>query len=984
MKKFLLLLLLIPFVFSKGNAQSSANYTFSTGTTGNFTTGIAAQSIDMSTGTTSLIGPGLTSIGSSLTQIGFDFFYMNTYNSSFTVATNGAIILNGTVTAGNNIAGGTGNRLGAFVAGTSGNDMGTHSSGKVHYKVFGTAPNRVCVIEFLNMSVNRFSGTADASFQVRLYETTGVIEYVYGSMNSNSALTAVRIGFSSNSTANTYNTVTISSNTNSTAAVVSNSVAIGQITNLHSPVEGSRRYYRFAPSIPLAPAALSANSTAAGSMTLNITASPTAGVLSYPIYQSTSLAGTYTYLGSLAAAGSATVSGLNAATTYYYKVYAASEGGLSTAATASGTTTAAGNITSAQSGNWNDVTTWVGGAIPTSGDNVTVANGHTVTINSAAYSKNLTVQGTLTYDATTTNVLTVFGNLSVATGASLLAYNVLSGREIDLYGNLTNSGTIDLSKASTFLLMLGNTPQTISGSGVFVGTDGTGTPANTGILRNLYNYNTSGITVSAPFIITSALNMYAGTVNATNLVFDNTQTSTGVTPPSAVTVTRIGTGQLAGTSSVGSTATYNLSYSVSGSYATVATTAGPEVPANGIVNNLTVANTAGVTFSSALQVKGTLTVQGIINMGANNLTLGSSVAAPGTLTYTYGLINTTGTVTRWFGTTAITQGASTGLFPIGVSNNYRSFWISGTPTTGGSLSVKFFTGAAGSTALGTPFTENAVNYNARSNFYWQVSTGNGLTGTGLALRMQGSNLPGVTTFADVNTSLVNGVAPGTFSAGTQANSDVQVNRSGLTEANLNNNFYFAVNSTANPLPVTIISFAGERNAKVNVLHWSTSTEIKNTGFEMERSADGKNYSSIGFTSSKADNGTSANTLNYSFTDQKPFTGSNYYRLKQVDKDGKFTYSSVVVLKGGKVFEISALYPNPAKEQLNVAVNAVKNEKASISIIDISGKVLKTISKTLIPGDNNISINVSGFATGRYFIRVVNEANEIKTTSFLKN
>jgi hypothetical protein len=186
------------------------------------------------------------------------------------------------------------------------------------------------------------------------------------------------------------------------------------------------------------------------------------------------------------------------------------------------------------------------------------------------------------------------------------------------------------------------------------------------------------------------------------------------------------------------------------------------------------------------------------------------------------------------------------------------------------------------------------------------------------------------------------------------------------------------------LPVTLVNFKGERKSATNLLSWTTSTESNNQGFELERSANGTSFTSIAKIASKAENGNSSNALNYAFTDARPFAGSNYYRLKQIDMDGKTTYSGVVLLKGNTTgLEISAAYPNPAKDRLNLVVSSGVSEKATITVTDISGKIVKMVNTGLSVGDNNIILDVASLAAGTYNITLTNN-NEVITTRFIKN
>ncbi len=981
-RKLLYLFSCLFIVGSTAFAQSAANYTFTTGTTGNFTTGLGGQTIDMATGTTTVVGAGLTNYGSSTFATGLDFWFMNgstaSRMTSFTAATNGSIGLNALVSATAAVPT-TVKTLGAFNAGIGGNDMGTHTTGKVHYKVFGTAPNRVCVIEFLNMSIPRSSGTADATFQVRVYETTGVIEYVYGKMKNNGAasLTAVKVGMGSSTTSGFYSSVDITANTTSTTAITSNTVAVGDIPNLNSLTEGSRRYYRFTPPTVSAPT-LTVTAPTTTSMTLGLTApATTTGLYGYAYYYSFTPGGPYNYFTYIPAAsiGSYFFTGLYPNTTYYWKVYSVSEGFLAASAEISGTTTSAPNvITSAATGNWSATTTWTGGVVPSYGDSVVIQSGHDVTVNASASITGISVAGILDFGTTTSNTLTISRGLTVNAGGVFNAFNGSTGRTVYVYGNINNSGTIDLSKPSSILYLGGNTVQSInSAGGTFVGTTGSGTPANTGIIANLYLVNAAGAVLNTPIIVNTGYYAYDGLLTTNNnLYLDNTQTYSGGTAPTAFTITRYNrpTNGFSSVPNFGSAATVNVSYPATTLGLANAISGNNEIPASGILNNLTVQISGGVTFANNITVKGTLSMTGgNINLGSNNLTLGSSTAAPGTLTYASGFINTTGTVTRWFGTTAIASlGLTTGLFPIGIETANRGFWIAGTPTTGGTVAVKY--SAANGTSALTSYVENGVTYNRRTNSFWQVAAANGFAGSGLSIRMQSSNNGGVTSFADVNTSLFSTAAPGTFSAGTLANVDVQANRTGLSEVDLTNNFFLASNATQNPLPLNLISFAGSLKNNNATLNWLTATENNTDKFEIEKSTNSSTWSSMATVAAK---GAASNT--YQIVDANLAAGKYYYRLKMFDKDGKFTYSQIVLLdlNGKAQFVLNQNYPNPVKgtTQLSYQVNA--EARIMIELLTNDGKKIATlVNQQQGIGTYNMTIDLAKYAlaAGTYHYRMV--------------
>ncbi|RZK45567.1 MAG: T9SS type A sorting domain-containing protein, partial [Pedobacter sp.] len=194
----------------------------------------------------------------------------------------------------------------------------------------------------------------------------------------------------------------------------------------------------------------------------------------------------------------------------------------------------------------------------------------------------------------------------------------------------------------------------------------------------------------------------------------------------------------------------------------------------------------------------------------------------------------------------------------------------------------------------------------------------------------------------------------------------------------NNSFFVHTNHW--PLPVSLIDFKGEQSGSSNRLIWSTATENNNRGFNIERSADGKNFSSIGFVASKADNGNSTAVLNYELTDQKPFAGNSYYRLKQIDRDGKVAYSKLVLL-GRKVAELSlsSVYPNPSVNEMTVVINSPKQEKITLVVTELSGKIVMERSMVIATGANQPVINVGRLSAGTYIIRAICTTYKLVTT-----
>ncbi len=193
---------------------------------------------------------------------------------------------------------------------------------------------------------------------------------------------------------------------------------------------------------------------------------------------------------------------------------------------------------------------------------------------------------------------------------------------------------------------------------------------------------------------------------------------------------------------------------------------------------------------------------------------------------------------------------------------------------------------------------------------------------------------------------------------------------------------FTLTASGTALPVNITNFKGEHNGSQNVLSWTTLTEQNNKGFELQRSANGRNFSTLGFIDSKSSTGNSSSVLTYQFTDVKPFTGNNYYRLKQADKDGRSVISDIVLLKGVQTnaLALSNIYPNPAKSSVNVVITAPAATKVTIIITDLAGKPVMQQAAQLITGDNILSLKVNALPSGNYIIKAVSAGNSYTAVS----
>lgn len=185
-------------------------------------------------------------------------------------------------------------------------------------------------------------------------------------------------------------------------------------------------------------------------------------------------------------------------------------------------------------------------------------------------------------------------------------------------------------------------------------------------------------------------------------------------------------------------------------------------------------------------------------------------------------------------------------------------------------------------------------------------------------------------------------------------------------------FTLGSTSTLSPLPVHIIDFTAKAADKLINVNWTSSNEINNDYFSVEKSLDGINWIEIG----KVDAAMNPDEINnYTLADHNPFAGVQFYRLKQYDLNAEFTYSSIVSVKYGAVLSVS-LFPNPANDVLNVTVSNEEASEVSVRIFDIHGKVVLKVSEST----NTINgIDISKLESGIYTVLVQTDGiSETKT------
>ncbi len=421
---------------------------------------------------------------SDFTDIGFDFWYNGVRYTRFCVSTNGYLDFSSSTDDGGPTADDFGYNNASFTTSTVANSTnpaiapfyddqmapgGTSALGTaIKYLVSGTAPNRVLTSEWIAMCVYG-NTTPSLNYQVKLYETTGVVEILYGTMNAGTASFTYTVGM---------NGVTLSATPTlaqlKTLQTVNSNTFSNTIQNGLTAMPTANTKYTFTPPIPTSPSGtLTFTAVTSTGMTLNFT-NWASNEIGYVVYNSTDNVN-FSFVSQTAInATSAVVTGLLPSTTYYWKVYAVTEGNLGTALTGTQATTAGTNKTSTGSSAWNTAGTWVPSGVPGAGDNVTIGNGHTVNIDVAAVCNQLTIgQGgaasKLEFSGATIRSITVNSDLTIATNGT---FNVNTGSNVThtatFKGNITNNGTLNFATDANSLCnvtLSNNGNQTLSGTG---------------------------------------------------------------------------------------------------------------------------------------------------------------------------------------------------------------------------------------------------------------------------------------------------------------------------------------------------------------------------------------------------------------------------------------------------------------------------------------------------------------------------------------
>lgn len=670
--------------------------------------------------------------------------------------------------------------------------------------------------------------------------------------------------------------------------------------------------------------------------------------------------------------------------------------------------------TGATNTTWDSPCNWSPNGVPTATDNIIINNStptlsNNLLITDSRTINDFTLNGTGNFEMNASGVLTINGNVTYG-GTATASLNCASTVWI------TNSGTQPIPP-----LNYGNL-EALGGNRVFPNGDTIGICSGFNVNPSLHTYTVTGSTVRyfssgsgwvmIPFTYNNlhfdgtgdfSLGYSASNANKTyNVLGDFTQTKgivyIGENGSATATLnvfgnTTISGGTLVVNQETGGTGVLNMrgNLTVNGGILTsnVNTNAFLRFTGTGQQDvSLTGANqifhteinkaSGFVNLLTDYQTRRTLTMTaGNIVTNSNLLELGESTTQKGTLTYTSGYV--VGRMKRWFNGT--NSGNATGLFPMGVDesglkNRFSLIEYTTAPATGGHLTVEFKQIAMGLAGLTIPVI-NAGGFgfdvsSTEDQGYWQIDNQTGtLTDGAYTISCTGEGFATITVLSQITllkrVGGGNWFCQGAHVAPTGSIAVPTAIRSGVSGWS---NFGFGAPIAVNPLPVELVQFVATCDDDKTHVTWSTASEQNAAYFEVEESVDGINWRVV----SKVNAIGNSVQLNGYETELAYQSGTTYYRLNQVDMDGKSTLSGVIVAACGNA--AIQVYPNPTNEWIFIQ-HAPEN--VEISLVAMDGRKVKQE----IVQQAQAGISLQGIEQGTYHVQVRSNGQLLYQTKVVK-
>ena len=448
--------------------------------------------------------------------------------------------------------------------------------------------------------------------------------------------------------------------------------------------------------------------------------------------------------------------------------------------------------------------------------------------------------------------------------------------------------------------------------------------------------------------VTNNVRINGGTlrVSSNQTLADLTMSSGTLIVDASATLTVTGTYNV-----IGGTLNIQGKLRFSGSAASIP---GPGVSLNngtpGTISNLEISTGANITLTESIAVSGTLSLTGGI-ITTNGFLLSVSNNSPSAVNGGSAISYVNGNLNR-----SIATGANTYDFPIGIGSVYAPVNIVFSNSNGGTLTGSTTDGDHPSIGSSIILSNQSVNRN------WTF------TKTGLSIAEYDASFNWDSTDVDASfdfTTAICGKYDGSWTypaMGALTATSAQINGvSGFSDFEFGNK---------DPLPIALISFeANKLNDKV-IINWQTASEKNNAKFEIQRSSNSRDFNTI---TEQKGAGNSNALVSYSTIDKNPLHGDNYYRLKQIDFDGNFSYGPVRVVSFNDNSNI-IIFPTLVKDKLNIKFNANLNSASSIQLISLTTGMI--LYQTSIDEGDNIEMDLSALPSGAYIARFNDEEGSV--------
>lgn len=670
------------------------------------------------------------------------------------------------------------------------------------------------------------------------------------------------------------------------------------------------------------------------------------------------------------------------------------------------------------------------GVTPASGWTI---NGHLIINNNSilhAGSGSFTVAGDIESNGTLdggTSTFTMTSPAGILSGSAGTAFynftvggSVIANSDFQVTGNFTNNGTFDATIGE--LIMSGSTPGIIGGTtnpstiaqmsinksaGVTVTmarniTTITSLHINKGILdASTFTLTQDAVNLGELFIEDTAVLKIGGTntlpvFNTYSLDTLSTVDYAGSTQSIPIivnygnlTISAAGTKTPAGALTIlhdftlmnGNFAGGNFTHLLSGDWnmsSGTFTNTGTTIQLNGVdsqflsstgaFSNLTVNKASGqALLAGNIAVNNALTfTSGKLFLLDKNLTIGNTGVITGASSANYVVADSAGTLVQ-----QVVNGNSKS-FPVGTEANYIPATVALTAgSTTDQFAVHVMEHVYSNGTTGFPISVGAVD----ATWLIEESVAGGSDGT---LTVQWPGVLELPSFDRSVTRLAHYIGPweyGTVNLSASGSDPYTLTRSGFTSFSP-----FAV-SFNEALPVTWLGVEGKNIGRDNLISWSTATELNNAYFAVEVSADAANFTEIGRVPG-ANNSTYEH--HYTFLHKNvPYTQA-WYRIKQVDANGQFSYSKVVQVNMEAITANGLIYvTNPVRDKATAVIHAERPYATTLSLFNATGKMVSRQAVKMNAGVNITDISLAGYAQGIYILQFVDESGNKQSVKLLK-